>query len=172
MGGILARAANIPGLPPVKLDLAGNGTLDVFGAKLTFNAGDTIGATGKANLQRQGNARHLALDLDAQIEGLLPAVVAPVFAGNTDLDGETVFADDGTITIPRFVVTSRTARLDASGRLNADKTVDLTLSARAVPTHQEKTIAGVAEIKTLAFNGRVADSLALRRSRAISKRRT
>lgn len=158
-GGILARTANIPGLPPVKLDLAGTGTLDAFGAKLTFNAGDTIGAAGQANLQRQGTVRRLALDLNAQVEGLLPAPVAPVFAGTTELDGEAVFADDGTIIIPQLSVVSRTARLDTSGRMNADNAVDLKLSARAVPTDQEKTVAGGAEIKTLAFNGSVTGQL-------------
>ena len=158
-GGILARSANIPGLPPVKLDLAGTGTLDAFGAQLTFNAGDTIGASGQANLQRQGNLRRLMFDLNAQVEGLLPAPVAPIFAGTTDLDGETVFADDGTISIPQLSVVSRTARLDASGTMGADRAVNLKLSARAVPTNQEKTVAGGAEIKTLVFNGTVVGQL-------------
>ncbi len=35
--GLLARAGNIPGLPPVKLDLNGNGTLDAFGARLDLH---------------------------------------------------------------------------------------------------------------------------------------
>ena len=72
-GGILATSANIPGRPPVKLNVAGTGTLDAFGATLTFNAGDTIGASGQANLRREGAVRRLVLDLDAQVEGLLPA---------------------------------------------------------------------------------------------------
>ncbi|WP_210485204.1 translocation/assembly module TamB domain-containing protein [Microvirga antarctica] len=158
-GGILSRAANIPGLPPVKLDLAGTGTLDAFGATLNFNAGNTIGATGEANLKRQGAFRHLVLDLNAQIEGLLPAPVAPVFAGTTELDSVTIFADDGKITIPQFSIVSRTARLDATGTMAADRSVDLRLSARAVPTGQDKTVAGLAEIKTLVFNGSVAGQL-------------
>ncbi|HZH53616.1 MAG TPA: translocation/assembly module TamB domain-containing protein [Microvirga sp.] len=158
-GGILARAANIPGLPPVKLDLTGSGVLDAFAAQLTFNAGDTIGATGGANLRREGGVRRLVLDLDARIEGLLPAVVAPVFAGDTQLDADTTFGDDGAVNVTRLSVVSRTARLDANGTLSADRNVDLRLSARAVPTDQGKTVAGGAEIRTLVFDGRVAGPL-------------
>jgi translocation and assembly module TamB len=159
-GGILARAANIPGLPPVKLDLAGNGLLDAFAARLTFNAGDTIGAVGGANLRREGGARRLALDLNARIEGLLPAVVAPVFAGNTQLNADTSFTDNGAVNVSQLTLASRTARLDATGTLSADRNVDLRLSARAVPTDQGRTVAGVAEIRTLAFNGTVSGPLA------------
>lgn len=158
-GGILARAANIPGLPPVKLDLAGRGTLDAFGAQLTFNAGDTIGATGNAILRREGALRRLGLDLRARIEGLLPPPIAPVFAGTTQLDADTSFADGGTINLSRLALISQTARLDASGVLSANRNVDLKISARAVPTTQDKTVAGAAEIRTLAFDGTVQGPL-------------
>lgn len=159
-GGILARAANIPGLPPVKLDLVGNGVLDAFMARLTFNAGDTIGAVGAANLRREGGLRRLGLDLNARIEGLLPGIVAPVFAGNTQLNADTTFADNGAVNISQLSIASRTARLDAAGTLSTDRNVDLKLSARAVPTDQGKTVAGGAEIRTLAFDGTVSGPLA------------
>ncbi len=159
-GGILARTANIPGLPPVKLDLKGSGPLDAFAAQLAFTAGDTIGATGGANLRREGSVRRLVLDLNARIEGLLPSVLAPVFAGNTQLTADTTFADGGAVNISQLSIASRTARLDASGSLSADRNVDLRLSARAVPTEPGKTIAGGAEIRTLAFDGTVAGPLA------------
>jgi translocation and assembly module TamB len=159
-GGLLARAANIPGLPPVKLDLTGNGPLDAFAARLTFNAGDTIGATGTANLRRVADVRRLALDLNARIEGLLPAVVAPVFAGDTRLNADAAFSDNGAVTVSQLSVASRTARLDATGTLSADQNVDLKLSARAVPTDQGRTLAGGAEIRTLVFDGTVQGQIA------------
>ncbi|MCB5174234.1 translocation/assembly module TamB domain-containing protein [Microvirga lenta] len=158
-GGILARAANIPGLPPVQLDLTGQGPLDDFAAQLTFNAGDTIGAVGSANLRRQGDVRRLGLDLNARIEGLLPDVIAPVFAGNTELDANATFADNGAVNISQLSIVSRTARLDATGSLSADQNVDLRLSARAVPTDQGRTVAGGAEIRTLVFDGTVSGPL-------------
>ncbi|QFU17479.1 translocation/assembly module TamB domain-containing protein [Microvirga thermotolerans] len=159
-GGVLARAAAIPGLPPVRLDLSGAGTLDDFSAKLTFDAGDTIGATGQANLRRTGAARLLDIDTQARIEGLLPSPVAPVFAGTTALKAQASFADDGSIEIPQMSVASQTARLDITGRVAADRVVDLKVSARAVPTAEGKTVAGVAEIRKLVFDGSVAGPLA------------
>ena len=73
-GGILAHAASIPGFPAVTLDLDGKGTLDAFKANLTFDAGPTIGASGGADLRREGAGRHLGLNLQSRIEGLLPPV--------------------------------------------------------------------------------------------------
>lgn len=158
-GGILARVANIPGLPPVRLDLAGSGVLDAFSARLNFTAGETIGATGSAELRRDGAIRRLGLDMDARIEGLLPTPVAPVFAGTTQLTGNTSFADDGTVRISQLAIVSRTARLDASGTLSADRDVDLKVSARAVPTDQGQTVAGAAQIRSLVFDGTVMGPL-------------
>ncbi len=159
-GGILARAASIPGLPPVRLDLTGSGSLDAFGAQLAFNAGPTIGATGRADLRREGGVRRLTLNTDARVEGLLPSAVAPVFAGTTQLMADTTFANDGAVAIPRLTLTSQTARLDASGSLSASRNVDLKVSASAVPTVEGKTVAGGAEIRRLAFDGAVAGPLA------------
>lgn len=159
-GGILARAANIPGLPPVKLDLSGSGVLDAFAAQLTFDAGDTIGARGQATLRRNGTARLLNIDTQARIEGLLPSPVAPIFAGTTELKAQTSFADSGAVDISQMSVVSQTARLDISGLVTTDRTIDLNVSARAVPTMQGKTVAGGAEIRQLTFNGNVAGPLA------------
>ncbi|MBM6594851.1 translocation/assembly module TamB domain-containing protein [Microvirga pudoricolor] len=154
--GILARAGNIPGLPPVKLDLNGNGTLDAFGAQLTFTAGPTIGAAGQAQLARQGAARRLNLNLDARIEGLLPQIVAPVFAGTTRLEGNTLFGDDGSVSLQQLALVSQAARLDISGNLSPDRNADFRVSARAVPNSSgNSTVAGAAQIKTLVFDGTV-----------------
>ncbi len=49
-GGLAARLMNLPGLPPVTLDLDGNGTLDAWNATLAFKAGEGIGADGRARI--------------------------------------------------------------------------------------------------------------------------
>ncbi|WP_162559423.1 translocation/assembly module TamB domain-containing protein [Microvirga sp. 17 mud 1-3] len=159
-GGILARASNIPGLPPVKLDLSGTGTLDAFGAQLTFDAGDTIGAKGQANLRRAGSARLLDIDTQARIEGLLPSIAAPVFAGTTTLNAQISFADDSSVEIPQLSVASHTARLDVAGRVATGGMLDLKVTARALPTVEGKTVAGLAEIRKLAFDGSISGPLA------------
>lgn len=157
--GIFANAVNVPGRPPVKLDLNGTGTLDDFAAKLAFEAGASIGATGSAQLRREAAVRRLNLDMAAHIEGLLPALAAPVFAGTTQLNGNITFADGGAVDISALSVQSQTARLDLRGGLSADQNVDLRLGVRSVPNAGDKTTAAEAEIRSLVFDASVAGPL-------------
>ncbi|MCJ2012887.1 translocation/assembly module TamB domain-containing protein [Methylobacterium sp. J-076] len=152
-GGLLSKAASIPGAPPIAFDLDGTGTLDAWNAKLDFTAGPEIGAKGGARISRVGAERRLALDLAARIEGLVPGPAASVFAGTTKLEGALGFADSGAFRIDRLELASRTARLAASGGVTADRVADLTLQARALPTEGEVTKAGEAEIAKLVFDG-------------------
>lgn len=152
-GGLLSKAANIPGTPPIDFDLDGAGTLDAWSAKLDFTAGPEIGAKGGAKISRIGAERRLALDLAARIEGLVPGPAASVFAGTTQLAGGLAFADSGAFGIDRLELTSRTARLAAGGSLTKDRIADLTLQARALPTAGAVTRAGNAEIGRLVFDG-------------------
>jgi translocation and assembly module TamB len=151
-GGLIARVAGLPGEPPVKLDLNGDGPLDAFRSNLVFTAGETIGAQGSANLSRAGAGRDLALALDARIEGLMPAPVAPVFAGSTRLDGAVGIRDDGGVDIRNLALVSALARLDVLGRYNADKTLDIRVTAAARPNANGKTVAAETEIGKLAFD--------------------
>jgi translocation and assembly module TamB len=154
-GGVLARAASIPGLPAVKLDVDGKGVLDAFKANLVFDAGPTIGATGSAELRREGAARRLGLDLKSRIEGWLPPMAAAIFAGTTALDGDIAFADDGAVTISRLDLVSRNARLGMAGSLSPDRILDLAVQAAAVPDSEGKTSANGTEIRKLEFKAKV-----------------
>jgi translocation and assembly module TamB len=154
-GGLIARLANLPDQPPVKLDLNGDGLLDAFRSNLTFTAGPTIGAQGSANLDRAGNARQLALALDARVEGLMPVPLAPVFAGSTRLDGAVGFLDDGAVDIRNLALVSALARLDILGRYGADKTVDVRVTAAARPNAEGRTVTSGAEIARLAFDATI-----------------
>ena len=159
-GGILARAANIPGLPPVKLDLGGSGVLDNFKARLGFTAGDAIGAEGDAVVTREGAARRIGLDLAARISGLLPDVAAPVFAGTTKLTGSATYGDDGAITIPGLNLVAAAARLDVAGSIGAGGQADLRITAASLPNAPgTRTAVSGAEIRRLAFDGRVTGAM-------------
>ncbi len=159
-GGLLSKAANLPGTPPINFDLDGTGTLDAFAAKLDFTAGPEINARGGARISRIGAERRLALDLAARIEGLVPGPAASVFAGTTQLAGGLAFADSGAFRIDRLELTSRTARLAAGGTLSADRIADLTLQARALPTEGSVTKTGEAEIGKLTFDGSLKGPIA------------
>src|SRR3954471_9433030 len=158
-GGLLARAADIPGLPPVKLDLSGQGTLDAFQAKLAFGAGAAIGASGNATLTRDGPARRLGLDLAAQVSGLLPSVVAPVFAGTTHLLGTVGPSDDGSVTIPGITLAATPAKLDVTGAIDARQLANLKITAANVPTGEGRTTVAGADIRHLTFDGKLTGAL-------------
>jgi translocation and assembly module TamB len=153
-GGLVARVASLPGLPPVRLDLKGTGVLDDWRAGLTFVAGPEIGATGQARLVRQDTARRLTLDLTAQVEGLLPAPAAPVFAGTTALRGAMTFGDSGALGIESFDLTSRTARLSVAGSLSADRLLDVAAQIRTLPTEGQVTRAAGGEVESFTFDGK------------------
>ncbi|HWK95309.1 MAG TPA: translocation/assembly module TamB domain-containing protein [Pseudolabrys sp.] len=157
--GIAAHALNVPGRPPVKLTFEGNGTLDSFNAQLAFAAGDDIGANGTAQIRRIDKERRLTIDMASRIEGLLPSLAAPVFAGTTRLNGNIGFADGGAITISPLTVASQTARLDINGGLTADQIADVAITVRSLPNAGDKTAAGGAEIGRLAFDGTIKGPL-------------
>ena len=152
-GGLLSKAARLPGTPPIAFDLDGAGPLDAWTARLDFAAGPEVGAKGAARIVRVGAERRVALDLTAQIEGLVPGPVAAVFAGTTRLDAGLAFADGGAARIDRLELTSRTARLTAGGGVTGDRVADLTVQARALPTDGTVTKAGDGEIGRLVFDG-------------------
>jgi translocation and assembly module TamB len=158
-GGLAARLARIPDLPPVRLDLRGNGVLDDWRAALTFQAGPGTGATGEARLLRAAAERRLTLDLTGTFEGLLPAPAAAVFSGTTRLQGATRFGDTGAISLDELTLTSRTARLAVNGSLSADQVLDVTAEVRALPTDGQVTRAGSGELERLVFDARAQGPL-------------
>jgi translocation and assembly module TamB len=158
-GGIAARLLDLPGLPPVDLKVAGEGPLSSFAARLDFTAGPTIGAAGTTTVRREGAAYAVDANLAAQIEGLLPGPVAPVFSGTTQLVGNVIVGDNGSLRLQPVRITSNVASFDVSGTVSESQALDLTLQARALPTDGTTTRAGTAEIRRLAFDGTVQGTM-------------
>lgn len=158
-GGIAVRLLNVADLPAAKLDLRGAGTLDAFDARLAFDAGPSTGANGAVQLTKQADGRRLALDLGARIEGLLPSVAQPIFAGTTRLTSSIRFATDGAIQIEPLSVISNLARMDVGGSVDADQVADLTIRMRALPNTGDSTEINDIGIKTLAFDASVKGAL-------------
>src|SRR5262249_41705229 len=88
------------------------------------------------------------------IEGLLPEIAAPIFAGTTKLTGNARIGDDGSLTVPGLNLVAAAARLDIAGSLK-DNNADLTVSARNVPNRGQKTVLSGVEIGKLDFRARV-----------------
>jgi translocation and assembly module TamB len=154
-GGLLSRMAAIPGEPPVRLRLDGRGPLDDFAATLDFESGPEIGATGRVTVGRtQGPpaGRQVAMNLTARVAGLMPPAVAPVFAGATTLTGNVLVGDDGAVALRQVELAARTLHMTVGGGISADRTLDMALAMRAVPTDGDTTRAGVAQIARLALD--------------------
>ncbi len=134
-GGLFAHLVNLPGLPPASFAFNGAGALDNFRAALDFAAGPDIWAKGSVVVARQGAARRLTLDLNSRIEGLAPGVIRPVFAGETTLEGDVLFNDNSSVTLPGGLhLVSASARLDFEGGKSAGDALDLKVHAGAIPS--------------------------------------
>ena len=127
--GLLAKAAGLPGEPPVQFDLAGNGSLDAFAAKLSLDGGAAVGAAGTAELHREGSARRLRLALEARLAAVLPPALAALFPEATHLDGDLRFAEDGAVALTRLALTAAGARLEAAGTVGANNVTNLRVTA-------------------------------------------
>src|SRR2546430_7281597 len=133
-GGLLSKGANLPGTPPINLNLDGRGTLDDWNADLDFNAGESIDAKGSARMSRVGAERRLSVDLVSRLEGLLPGPAAAVFSGRTKLHGGVHFSDSRALGIDRLELASQTTPLAARGPPPPERAADFTVSAPAVAT--------------------------------------
>ncbi len=100
------------------------------------------------SVARQGAARQLTLDLNSRLEGMTPAVIRPVFAGETTLKGDVLFNDDSSIVTPGLHLVSANARLDIEGQKTADDRLDVKIHAGAIP--------GSTEIGKLDLNATIA----------------
>ena len=151
-GGLFAHLANLPGLPPARYLQNGECKLDNFTAKLDFAAGADVWAKGDVIVVRQDAGRRLTLDLNSRLEGMTPAMIRPVFAGETTLKGDVYFDDDGTLATPGLHLVSANARLDIEGGKSADNLVGLKIHAGAIP--------GATDIGKLDLNASIIGPLA------------
>jgi translocation and assembly module TamB len=151
-GGIVARLLELPGLPPVQLQLSGNAPLEDFVADLDFRAGPTIGAQGVATVNREVDAYRLDLDVGAQIAGLLPDAVGPLFEGTTQLAGVAGFLDDGSVELDRLRLASPSVEVEITGSMDAERMLNVALVGATVPGADGATRLGEAQLGSLAMN--------------------
>ncbi|AMN42457.1 translocation/assembly module TamB domain-containing protein [Rhodoplanes sp. Z2-YC6860] len=93
-GGLVARLANLEGLPAIKAEIKGRGPLDSWNGALNLTVGDTAVITGAASIRRQDQRYKAELGIDADVQRLLPANVAPLFEGVSKVTA-VAFAGDG-----------------------------------------------------------------------------
>ncbi|MGE4173846.1 MAG: hypothetical protein AB7F41_15355, partial [Methylocystis sp.] len=132
-GGLVARVAELPGLPPVNISLDGEGTLHDFAVKLAANAGDVAKLDGDARLTRDQTGRRLDFNLTSEFGKLLPKTIAGLFAEGAKLNGVVLLDDNGAATLEGFELQGSAFALEASGKLDAARNIDGRAKLRGLP---------------------------------------
>ncbi|QIB32414.1 translocation/assembly module TamB domain-containing protein [Ancylobacter pratisalsi] len=130
-GGLIARAAGVDGLPEIEATLKGAGPLDNWDGRLNLKAGDIAEAGGVAGIRAMGENHRVTFAIDADIARLLPADIAPLFEGRTELSGAATVAPDQAVTLEK--VSARAAGFGAAlnGTVSADRVFDLSFDVTA-----------------------------------------
>lgn len=157
-GGVLARLLDVPGLPPVRLTLAGDAPLDAFEADLDFEAGEDIGARGRAAVARVGEAHRIDLDVVGRIAGLLPRGAAPLFAGETRLSGVAEVGEG--VVVERLDLATDTTRYMLEGRIGGEPGLDLRLTGGTRPDAAGPLTLGETTLEAFDLDLAVAGALA------------
>jgi len=119
-GGMIARAADLPGLPPVNVTLNGEGPIGDWQATLDASAGDVVDAEAEARIERVEDAYRFVLNAAAEMAPLLDPELQPLVAGGVTVGATAVLPDDGPLTIEQAQVQA------PAGSVGLEGIVDLT----------------------------------------------
>lgn len=120
-GGVVASALKIADRPPVELDVKGDGKLDDFSAKLTFSAGEKVGAQADARLQKAGADRQFSLNGSGRISALVPERFAALFADPMTIDSSGRIPAAGGWMFDDLKLATASASIRYAGALSTDQ---------------------------------------------------
>lgn len=161
VGGLVARAAGMEGLPALLATLKGSGPLDAFDAHLDVSAGDAARISGAAGVRAFEGGRRITFALDADMAKLLPANIAPLFEGRTELAGTATVDPETKIGIETF--TARAAGFGAGARGSFDTqamSADLAFGVNVGEAARFKALAPGVSWKSMALEGTVKGAAA------------
>lgn len=160
-GGLIARAAGLDGLPALTATLKGSGPLDAWDGTLDVAAGDQARITGTAQARAVAGGRRIDLQAAADIARLLPASLAPLLEGRTDVAAAATVDGAGRLAIERASVRAAGFGASATGTLDAGAmTGDLAFGVRAGEAARFAGLAPGLAWKTLALEGDLKGALA------------
>ena len=131
-GGLIARLAEMPGLPPVDIGIEGAGTLDALRTQLVLTAGTQGRIDGAADIRREGKGRRISIGLNGDVGRIARPDFAELVNGATKIAAEAFVPDQGPIEISDATVDIPAVRIGARGRVDMDaETIDLSYDLRA-----------------------------------------
>lgn len=129
-GGLVARALDLPGAPPVSLQVVADGTLSDMTGDLRLASDGVDRLTGNLTIATDASdLTRFAADLGGDLTPLLDAGLHPIFGRDSRLVAEGTRAADGLTTVDTFRLT--TAATDLQGQV--------TLSPAGWPTRAQVT---------------------------------
>ncbi|WP_417248367.1 translocation/assembly module TamB domain-containing protein [Celeribacter sp.] len=154
-GGIVSGLTNLPGSPPLRLSVAGEGPLDDFTADIGLATNGVERLTGQAQLSTPPASETDVTDIADSTEETADTDTPQARAFSVDLSGDLtpLFSDD----YARFFGTS--SRLVAHGLSHADGRFDLddfTLETQALSLTGEVALASDGLPQSFALSGRIA----------------
>ena len=117
-GGLVARLAEIPGLPPINIGVQGSGTLDALRAQLVLTAGEQGRIDGAAEVNREGEARRIKIGLNGDVSRLVQPAYASLVEGTTRLTAEALAPDEGPIQISDVTLDARSLQAGVRGTVD------------------------------------------------------
>lgn len=160
-GGLVARAAGLKGLPALTATLKGSGPLDRWDGHLSVMAGDVAQVTGAAGVRAVDGGRRITFAVDADVARALPAAVAPLLEGRTELAGTAMVDDAQRIAIETATV--RAAGFGAAVQGHMDPTAmtaDLAFGATAGDASRFAALAPGIGWKSVDLDGTLKGALA------------
>lgn len=120
--GIAARLLDLPGLPSLRLQVAGDGVLDDLVTDIALDTNGVRRLGGQVVLRRSAEAgRDFALDLVGDLAPLFPAEFGRFFGDETSLRAEGTSQADGAVVLSALAARTGAVRLDGALVLGADK---------------------------------------------------
>ncbi|WP_136656969.1 translocation/assembly module TamB domain-containing protein [Nitratireductor sp. XY-223] len=125
--GLVARALNIYGLPAVNVDLSGSGPLDAWQANLAVELDGEKTVEGDVSLSITDQRQAVDGVLKGYLAPLVPRRLAPLFAGDTQIELTAERDGENTVRLEKLNARSALLSIAASGNvLASENSVDLT----------------------------------------------
>ncbi|MFG1429112.1 translocation/assembly module TamB domain-containing protein [Roseixanthobacter glucoisosaccharinicivorans] len=165
-GGLVARMAALEGLPPLDAQVKGSGPLEKWSGTLNATAGSVLRLEGTADIVAQGTSHLATLALTGDLQKALPANVASLFAGRTELAAAVLVDPALTVSIRRFTLASAGLSATLGGTFQtAEGTADVKFSATAGDSAAFSVLLPGIGWRALTADGMVSGPLAAPRAR-------
>lgn len=130
--GMLGQILQLPGEPPLAINIDGDGALNDWAGKITaeLSGEQTVSVDARHRMASDGT-RTITAKGGGNFASLMPPELRDIFAGETAIDADIDLGANGTIAVKTGTLTTAAASMTVSGRYDPQGSNDLTIEARA-----------------------------------------